>query len=71
MTVRTEGQPGLSDLQVHREIRLQAQIPDGDVGAGFSFQRGVLHVAVENTWNHSCTLGENVWATVIFIFREP
>lgn len=44
----TEGQPCLLDLQVDREVCLQAQVTDGDVCARFSLQGGVLHVAVEN-----------------------
>ncbi len=48
MKVRTEGQPGLSDLQVDREVRLQAQVTDGDVSARLSLQTRKLHVAVEN-----------------------
>lgn len=48
--VRTESQPGLSDLQVDREVRLQAQVPDGDVRAGLTLQIRILHVTVENPW---------------------
>lgn len=47
--VLTEGQPGLSDLQVHREVRLQAQVADGDISTGLPLQAGELHVTVENT----------------------
>lgn len=46
--VRTESQPGLSDLQVDREVRLQAKVTDGDVRAGLTLQARKLHVAVEN-----------------------
>jgi len=45
----TEGQPGLSDLQVDREVRLQAKVTDGDVSTSLAFQTGKLHVTVENT----------------------
>lgn len=44
----TEGQPGLSDLQVDREVRLQAQVTDGDISTGLTLQAGKLHVTVEN-----------------------
>lgn len=44
----TESQPGLSDLQVHREVCLQAQVTDGDISSGLSLQTCKLHVAVEN-----------------------
>lgn len=45
----TEGQPGLLDLQVHREVRLQAQVLDGHVGPGLPLQDRKLRVAVVNT----------------------
>ena len=48
----TEGQPGLSDLQVDGEVCLQAQVLDGDVGSGHSLQTGELPVAVEDPWAH-------------------
>lgn len=48
LLVRTESQPGLSDLQVDREVRLQAQVTDGDVRARLSLQTRKLHVTVEN-----------------------
>lgn len=48
--VRTEGQPGLSDLQVDRKVSLEAQVLEGHIGARLSLQGGVLHVAVEDTW---------------------
>lgn len=44
--VHTEGQPGLSDLQVDGEVRLQAQVTDGDVRARLSLQTRKLHVTV-------------------------
>lgn len=47
--VRTESQPGLFDLQVDREVRLQAQVVDGDVSTRLSLQAFVLHETVENT----------------------
>ena len=46
--VLTEGQPGLSDLQVDGEVRLQAQVLDGHVRSGRALQTGKLHVAVED-----------------------
>ena len=49
MVVHTEGQPSLSDLQVDREVRLQAQVTDGDVSARLSLQTRKLHVTVENS----------------------
>lgn len=47
--VRTESQPSLSDLQVDREVRLQAQVTDGDVRTRLSLQALKLHETVENT----------------------
>lgn len=46
--MHTESQPGLSDLQVDREVRLYAQVTDGDVRAGLTLQTRILHVTVEN-----------------------
>ena len=46
--VLTEGQPGLSNLQVDGEVRLEAQILDSHVRARFPFKGSVLHVAVED-----------------------
>lgn len=48
VVVLTEGQPRLPDLQVHREVRLQAQVPDRHVGPGLPLQARKLHVAVVN-----------------------
>lgn len=50
MRARTESQPGLSDLQVDAEVRLQAQVMDGDVSAWLALQARILHVAVENPY---------------------
>lgn len=50
MFVLTEGQPSLSDLQVDREVGLQAQVTDGDVSARLSLQTGIFHVTVENSF---------------------
>lgn len=36
MSVLTKSQPSLPDLQVNREVRLQAQVADGDVSAWLS-----------------------------------
>lgn len=47
--VLTEGQPGLPDLQVDREVCLDAQVTNGDISARFSLQAGKFHVTVENT----------------------
>lgn len=47
--VRTERQPGLSNLQVHGKVGLQTQVADGNVGTGLALQTGKLHVTVENT----------------------
>lgn len=49
MYALTEGQPRLSDLQVDREVGLQAQVTDGDVGTRLSLQTCKFHVTVENT----------------------
>lgn len=48
--VRTESQPGLSDLQVDAEVCLQAQVLDGDVSTRLALQTRKLHVAVENPY---------------------
>lgn len=48
-SILTEGQPGLSNLQVDCEICLEAQILDSHISAGLSFQGRVLHVAMEDT----------------------
>lgn len=48
MKVHTESQPGLPDLQVDREVRLQAQVTDGNVSARLSLQALKLHETVEN-----------------------
>lgn len=45
----TEGQPGLSDLQVDREVQLEAQVTDGDVRPWPALQTVIFHVTVENT----------------------
>lgn len=45
----TEGQPGLSDLQVDGEVCLEAQLLYGHVCARFFFKGRILHVAVEDT----------------------
>lgn len=50
MCVRTESQPGLSDLQVDAEVCLQAQVLDGDVSTRLALQTRKLHVAVENPY---------------------
>lgn len=51
--VLTEGQPGLSDLQVDGEVGLEAELLDGHVRARFLLQGGVLHVAVEDTYSNT------------------
>lgn len=47
----TEGLPGLPQVQVDAEVRLEAEVHQGDVGASLTTQSGVFHVAVE----YSCT----------------
>lgn len=51
--LRTEGQPGLPNLQVHGKVSLQAQVTDGDVRTGLALQAGKLQVTVENTYGKS------------------
>lgn len=48
VSVLTESQPGLPDLQVDREVRLQAQVTDSDISTRLTLQAGKLHVTVEN-----------------------
>lgn len=48
----TEGQPCLSDLQVDREVRLEAQLLERHISTCLSLQGSVLHVAVEDTYKH-------------------
>ena len=50
MWARTEGQPGLPDLQVDGKVGLQTQVTDGDIGTGLVLQAGKLHVAVEDAY---------------------
>lgn len=44
----TEGQPGLADLEVDHEVRLEAQLLKRDICSWFPFETGILHVAVED-----------------------
>lgn len=54
--VLTEGEPGLPDLQVDGEVRLEAELLDGHVGAWLSLQGSVLHVAVEDAYTNTAAL---------------
>lgn len=51
--VLTEGQPGLSDLQVDGEVSLEAELLDGHVSARLSLQGSVLHVTVEDAYRNT------------------
>jgi hypothetical protein len=44
----TKSHPGLPQVQVHSEVRLEAKVHQGDVGACLSTESRVLHVAVED-----------------------
>lgn len=63
----TESHPGLPQVQVHAEVCLKAEIHQGDVGAGFTTQSGVLHVAVKYT----CTEGSPCYNTPTAPPMEP
>ena len=43
----TEGHPGLPQVQVHAEVRMEAKVHQGDVRAGLATQSSVLHVAMK------------------------
>lgn len=52
MSVRTERQPGLSNLQVYGKVCLQTQVTDGNIRTRLALQTGKLHVTVENTYGN-------------------
>lgn len=61
----TESHPSLPQVQVHSEVRLEAKVHQGDVGACLSTESRVLHVAVE----YACMEAQVQTVTFLTVFE--